>query len=51
MNYNHPVSSLTDAAQHMAGMKRFLQIGQFTGISLLADGRPALKRDVGIQLC
>ena len=37
-NNNHPVSTLSDAAHHMAG-KTFLQIGLLSGLPLLPNGR------------
>ena len=52
INNNHPVSTLTDAAQHMAGKNQpFLQIRLFASLPLFADGRPTNHRNACIQLC
>ena len=40
INNNHPVSTLTDAAQHMAGKKLFCKLDCFTGVPLPSDGGP-----------
>ena len=51
INNNHPVSTLTEAAQHMTGKKTVLQIGSLASKPLSADGGPRVYRDVGIQFC
>ena len=51
INNNHPVSTLTDAAQHMAPEKAILQTGPLASISLLTDGRPEVHRNACFQFC
>ena len=48
-NNNHPVSTLTDAAQQMAGKKLFLKTKLLASIPLRANGRPKVNRIVGVQ--
>ena len=45
INNNHPISTLSHAAQHLAGKKLFckLDCSHITGISLLANGRPKIN--------
>ena len=50
INNNHPVSTLSDAAQHLPGKQLFL-IGLLSGISLSANGRPEINRNASVQLC
>ena len=50
INNNHPVSTLSDAAQHLAGKKLFLQIRLLSGIPLPPNGRPKVNRDASFQL-
>ena len=49
-NNNHPVSTLSDAAQHLAGVI-ILQTRLLTSLSLFADGGPTLSGDACIQFC
>ena len=51
INNNHSVSTLSDAAQHLAGKKIVLQTRLLTGISLPTDGRPTINRNASLQLC
>ena len=46
-NNSHPVSSLSDAAQHLAG-KSLLQARLLTSISLFADGGPTVSKNACI---
>ena len=40
---------MTDAAQHMAGKKSFLQIGLFASLPLFANGRPKVYRKLAFE--
>ena len=52
-NNKHPVSTLSDAAQHLAGKSMFckLDCSQAYRVSLFADGGPTLSGNACIQFC
>ena len=51
INNNHPVSTLSDAAQHMAWKKIFLQIGLLPSIALPPNGKLPIHPNARLQFC
>ena len=49
-NNNHPVSTLTDAAHHMAGKNVFCKLDWSQAYHCPSNGRPAIHRTPCIQL-
>ena len=50
-NNNHPVSTLSDAAQHIGRKVTVLQTRLLPSVSLFADGGPTLSGSARIQFC
>ena len=50
-NNNHPVSTLPDAAQHLAGKSLFCKLDCSQAYLVFADGGPTVRGNVCIQFC